>query len=658
MSRLTSVINENFIRRLQALQQGGSSKGQALGAAKGESVSIAQTLRFGARTFVTGVQRLNVAISSLNVVQTGFDALRGLTDSMLELAKKSLKENTSDAERSRLNSEYQDLGGSFLKVIEKLNGGTVKYLTKDGLKDIFQQTGLDPDTADSVAELFGKFVTEGTDELLVSDEVKPTKSAAPLKTSGSTAPIKVDKGVTVTTAEVTSVGIRFNATDDATFTGTNPAQNSVIGRSFDGSYTGLQESLTSGVSLIGAQSTTGATFLQSTQDFVGSNPSGNAQIFVANDNSGVTSQLTNNSSATVSFKSASMSDDGLVGVVREYDSSSSLSSVVLYQRSSKTADPSTVIRTVLAANVAAVDFEPSINRAGTQVVYDNGSAGAELKPVSGGASNAFLSSQSDVKDAVFTSQNEVSVLHGTGPYSISSISNTSSGYDTTLASGLTNATKASFDGLEASSSGTVGYVGYLDNTNQFKIVTNQGGAVSSIDFSAATSLSDVSLAFRGSTTRVVVGAVGQFGTDSSPHLYQATTARGERKSFPEFSKLFGGESDILTRASASSVINHLEAIRDRIDENQETLNDAKDVLGSNLDLVRASGLAFLDMSNQISGAAEAGDVATELASRIRQDAKSAVSQASNLELIIVAALTAQGDVSTASSSKTVTGTSS
>lgn len=648
MTRLTSVINENFIRRLQGLQQGGSSKNQGLQSLKGESVSVSQTLRFGARTFVTGVQRLNIAISSLNVVQTGFDSLRELTDSMLELAQKSLKENTSDAERSRLNSEYQDLGGAFLKVIEKLNGGDVKYLSKEGLTDIFQQTGLDPDTADGIAELFSRFVTEGTDELLVSDEVKPTKSASPLRTSGSSAPIKVDKGVTVTSGEVTAVGVRFNAVDDTTFTGANSTQNSVIGRSFDGSYTGLQETLSSGVSLIGAQSSTGAAFVQSSQDFVGSNASGLPQVFIADDNSGITSQLTNNSSATVSFQSVSMSDDGLKGVVREYDSATSFSSIVLYERTSKTADPSTTTRTVLAANVAAVDFEPSINRAGTQVVYDSGSAGAEFKAVSGGPSNAFLSGQTDIKDVVFSSENEVSVLHGAGPYSISSLSSTSLGYDATLASGLTNVSKSSLDGLEASSSGNVGYVGYLDNTKQFKIVTNQGGAVSSIDFSSASTLSDVSLAFRGSTTRVVVGAVGQFGADSSSHFYQATTARGDRKSLPEFSKLFAGESDILSRASASSVINHLEAIRDRIDENQQTLNDAKDIIGSNLDLVRAAGFAFLDMSSQITGEPEAKDVATELASRIRADAKSAISQAGNLELIVVAALTAQGEISTSS----------
>jgi hypothetical protein len=649
MTRLTSVINESFLRRLKGLQQGGSSKDQALQSLKGESVSVSQTLRFGARTFVTGVQRLNVAISSLNVVQTGFDSLRGLTDSMLELAHKSLKENTSDAERSRLNSEYQNIGGSFLKVIEKLNGGKVKYLTKAGITDIFQQCGLDPAAADGIAELFSGFVTEGTEDMLISDEVKPTKAAAPVKSLGSSSPIKVDKGVTVTAGAVTAMGVRFNATDDGTFSGSNPTQNSVIGRSFDGNYSGLQETLSSGASIIGAQSSNGAVCLQSTQDFVGSNASGRAQVFVADDISGVTSQLTNNASATVSFMSASMSDDGLKGVVREYNSSTSLSSIVMYERSSKTADPSTITRTVLAANVAAVDFEPSINRAGTQIVYDNGGAGAVLRAFSGGGSNAFLAGQSNVKDVVFSAENEVAVLHGAGPYSISSISSTSSGYDRTLASGLTNVSKSSFDGLEASSSGSLGYVGYLDNTNLFKIITNEGGAVSNVDFSSAITLTDVSLAFRGSTSRLVIGAVGQFGTDTSSHLYQSTTARGDRKSLPEFSKLFGGESDILSRASASSVINNLEAIQERIAENQQTLNDAKDIIGSNLDLVRAAGVAFLDMSDQITGEPEARDVAAELARRIRADAKSAVSQAGNLELVVVAALTAEGEISNTSS---------
>ena len=642
MTRLTSVINESFIKRLQGLQQTGGARDKALASLKGEKISVSQTLRFGARTFASGVQRLNVAISSLNIVGNGLDSLEAITGSMLELAQKSLKENTSQSERSQLNSEYQDLGDTFLKVIERLNGGKVKFLTKEGVSDIFKQVGLDPSQADGIAELFSQFVGEGADELLVSDEIKPTKSAPSIKSSGSLSPLEIDKGVAVTTAKVTAKGARFSAIDDATFTGANVASTSIIGRSYDGSYTGLQETLLSNVSLVGSQSSTGSVFLESSQNFTGSNPSELAQVFVANDSSLVTSQLTNNASSTVSFKSVSMSDNGLKGIVREYDSSISRSSVVLYERSSETANPSTTTRTVLASNISAVDFEPAINRAGTHVVYDNGGTGAELKELSAGGVNSFLSGLANVRDVTFSGQDEVAVLHGAGTYSLSSVKATSSNFERTLASGLTN---ASFDSVEATPNGSLGYIGYLDNTKQFKIITNEGGAVSSIDFSAATALTDVSIALRGSSSRIVVGAVGQLGGDTSSHLYQATTTRGERKSLPEFSKLFGGESDILSRASAASVINNLGAIRDRINENREALNDAKEIIGSNLDLVRAAGFASLNLSKEITGAPEARDVANELARRIRADAPQALSQAGNLELVIVAALTGQGALS-------------
>ena len=54
-------------------------------------------------------------------------------------------------------------------------------------------------------------------------------------------------------------------------------------------------------------------------------------------------------------------------------------------------------------------------------------------------------------------------------------------------------------------------------------------------------------------------------------------------------------------------------------------------------------MAFLDLSEQITSTAEAEDVANQLRDRIQRDAPAALSQAENLEAIIVAALALNPD---------------
>jgi flagellin-like hook-associated protein FlgL len=308
MTSLSSVINESFILRLKGLQGSSSSGGSLAKGAGSDSVSLRQTLRFGAKTFATGVERLNYAISSVNIAQSGLDGLGKLTDDMLSLAEKAAKDTTGGSERVRLNAEYQEKGTEFLNVIEKLNSGDTKYLTKQSLKDVLSQVGLDPKDSDSISEVFDQLVGEGTEGVLISDEIQPEKPVS-------------------------------------------------------------------------------------------------------------------------------------------------------------------------------------------------------LKP------SALPSSQ------------------------------------------------------------------------------------------------------------------------------------GERRTVPKFSELFGGGSNILTRAAAVSVKANLEAVKDRIDENSSVLDKAVEVIGSNLDLVRSAGLAFLGISDQIQGEEDAAEVATQLAQKIREDSPRAVSQADNLELIVVAALTSAGSLS-------------
>jgi hypothetical protein len=69
------------------------------------------------------------------------------------------------------------------------------------------------------------------------------------------------------------------------------------------------------------------------------------------------------------------------------------------------------------------------------------------------------------------------------------------------------------------------------------------------------------------------------------------------------------DADISDRPSAYSVLNDLKAIKAQIKTNTTALEDAKEVIGKNLELVRAAGFAFLDLSSQITTSDDAASVA-------------------------------------------------
>jgi hypothetical protein len=102
--------------------------------------------------------------------------------------------------------------------------------------------------------------------------------------------------------------------------------------------------------------------------------------------------------------------------------------------------------------------------------------------------------------------------------------------------------------------------------------------------------------------------------------------------------LFDPATNILSRESAFEVLHDLKALKGQIDTNQEVVQKLQQKISLNLDLVRAVGLSFLSTSEQITSIDDATTVAKRLRSEIRKDAGAALSQAENLEPIVVAAL--------------------
>lgn len=104
-------------------------------------------------------------------------------------------------------------------------------------------------------------------------------------------------------------------------------------------------------------------------------------------------------------------------------------------------------------------------------------------------------------------------------------------------------------------------------------------------------------------------------------------------------ELFDTERRLKNRPDAYRFLRDLSGLEKQIEKNDKALEHLGQVVGENLKLARATGLAFLDQSNsQIENPQEAEEVARQLRMKIRANAGAAVSQADNLEAITVASL--------------------
>lgn len=125
------------------------------------------------------------------------------------------------------------------------------------------------------------------------------------------------------------------------------------------------------------------------------------------------------------------------------------------------------------------------------------------------------------------------------------------------------------------------------------------------------------------------------GAGQAP-MPNALTARRSQSAAER--SLFDPATNILTRESAFEVLHDLKALKGQLDTNQEVVQKLQQKISLNLDLVRAAGLSFLSASEQITSIDDATSIAKRLRSEIRRDAAAALSQAENLEPIVVAAL--------------------
>lgn len=319
---LDSVISGTLINRFRGLASSGGAGSSVTRALSGNSVTISQGLRIGARTFSSAVQSLNSTIALANIGRATLEKLGELTDSMIVLAERASKASTGDQTRARLNRDFRKLADEFLRVVEKSKLGEENFLTVEGLSAIFMNVGLDKETSDSIAAVFSKFVLAEDGDSLASDEIKGTRPVR-IPASGFAGPASDTTYAfsRLTNSNITSGAVYSSgaiAQDSDTPLGQNPGYESLISIGNGGTVSEMAAgSLTGDVTLKAVNEATGYSVIESSQDFLGFS-AGGSQLFLVDNTGNVVHQITNNASG-YTYGSVDISADNLTIAYYEDD---------------------------------------------------------------------------------------------------------------------------------------------------------------------------------------------------------------------------------------------------------------------------------------------------------------------------------------------------
>lgn len=658
---LSSVIDKSFVLRLAGTAQKGTSASSLARALQGgaSQTSLSSGLRFGAQTYATAIQGLNATISYMNISRGTLLELSQLTDKLITVTERAASSSTSIQARRELDTEFKRLGAEFQRIVENADVGGREVLTVEGIKEIFETVGLDEKTSQSIAEIFERFVTPEDDETLASEEVKGSR---PVKISPSAFTTKGVSSVGYHLEQITNSAIQTGFVtkptapyeDVDTILNINPTVQSLLVKNPDGGDDGLSTTLISSIDVLAVNETDGSSIIASTNNFLGYNSDNINQLFLVDSGGNVVHQLTNESGASnVFYDSADISSDDRTIAITLTDPNSTTNRYKVYKVSvtgSFGADPATAnsTTTVATANSLAPDnFNGiKISNSGSYIAYLNTSGRVSFRNAAL-TEDAFLVADATATDYGFFADGSLEVLRS---------GNSTAGYaygDGVYQTGISGFSISDIEGLE---SGT-GYFSVRDTTNNRIRVYQITGLAPTLHTSYNLGGGDtyvsmnMSLSDEGNVDVGVVGNIPSLNADSDRELYklttdpQTSTIQSLRKNV-EYNSIFDSARSIRTRPEALTMLEDLNALKTQISDNLDALTYATEIIGKNIDLVRATGLALLEITDKLTGEEEADEVARKVRDEVRKNAGAAISQAENLENILLAALTISSDTFT------------
>jgi hypothetical protein len=685
VASLEKVVNGSFVRRFQGLATGAASSTSPLGGSS--TVTVADGLRLGARTFATAVQGLNATISFVNISRNTLSQLGKVVGDMVNLAEEASQNGVGSDGRAEINFKFKKLVQKFRQVVSNSEIGGDDYLTSDGIGAILQKMGLTEEVSNRLKKIFDAFALPKTEGKFASEAYKASRPleipdsvfAAPVsKTIYRLQNVSNNSGdIDSSSASIAPNGGVFRATD--TLLNQNPGAGAVFAVDQNGTITSqgagtlvaphdITEIMAVNELNLNASSKPGYSLVKSTGNLFGNfNPSNFEQVFMLDETGSVVAQVTNND-GTLSYTAADLSADGLSYVIatKYFDGVDYTYQAGKLTASSIGEDPS-IMWAAAEAGVSRTTAlnDPGISRVeispdGTHLLISNLPATYSsyflFQNASGGgggvdfASSFYTSAASHVAFVGATSQIAIAEASTVKTYSFFAAGTT------TVLSGVSIDSFAALG--TATQAGIGGYFSYYDSTDQSihlysvnsgltaatAVDMNSSNSSTSYSLGASASVGTLSMALRsdGYVDLGIAGKITDVGGGES-ELYrlafnaQSLPGRRTGLSSTEPGKIL--DWDLSTRPDAFRALQDLKKLREQITENIETLDKVTDFIGENLDLVRAAGFAFLDLSNQITTETDADQVALELQAAIRRNARGSLAQAENLTSIVVASLT-------------------
>lgn len=638
---LSKIVNEEFITTLQKMSSLSSTTSKSSSSSDSSSVTLSSTFQSGAGIYANSISALNSLVSYLNVSKGTLDSLLELTDSMISLAKKAKSSTIGTQTRNKLNVQYSKLIRSFEEILTKADKSDKNILTKDGLTSLFEIVGLKPDVSASIAELFDEFVFEGDDKILASKEIKTkTQTAIPYSS--------LIKEATSETSKYSEIKI------------TN--LNSLEGTSKEN---------------IGSAVSTNASVVNQLID-------GNNTVSFISKNTGETNTIGNDG---YQYKLKAVNETTGFSVISKYENDEMLSDLYLYDNTGtliqRLTDDSKRYGEVAISDDSKSILYSSINNLNESslekiTISNLGEAGVienlETQVTDGSIKYDNLKISSDGNYFAYTNL-ETNINYLKNYDTLENDDNFSAKTSVTQFDFLNSNMLAIYDGENIKSytyggmendiaknvnidnlvaienkNGNHSYICYVDNTQgAIKVINDDNTQI--IDYrynSLEDSLSNISLTYNtsGVVELGILGKISSISKDSNEELYRVN---GERTiKYSKASKIattvFDATLNLKSPANAYRVIDALSTLKEQLETNLEVMKKATNVINLNIDLVRATGFALLDLSEQVTSADDAETLARKLKNKIRSDAPQALSQAENLEPLAIAAMMLNNDI--------------
>lgn len=647
-------------------------------------MDITTSLRTGARIFAVGVQTLNSTISFLNTTKQDLQEILNIADKVVSLAERAADRQTGRSARNELFVEFRRLATEYHRIVDNAKIGDYEVLKAEDISGALELVGLDKNTSDSIAAIFKRFYLSEKDDLLASEYVKgprPVRIPPHYAAMAGTGPVGTGNGdgsfsayTTMTTAldvgqKILTGEFTGDSYDDFVVYGSNAGSTHSF-ELFEGQGDGTFVSR----GTFGSGGAGGEAFA------VDVNNDGKLDLLPTAQGSGQAIMLSNGNgtfSATACF-----SVNGSRSVTGLFDSDVYQDAVSVSLDGHRYFYHGNGDGTFDAPTTGAYVGSTSPPSLAVGDIYNNGKL--DFVDFRGwGSGEGYVASNVGGNDGSFTTTYLIPLVEpdpvfialgnmdgdafpdlvtadGNGVVRIrqgyemeggSPFDSTFSpaGYDTTGTSETVSDVKLadingdSFTDVIALHSGSPSVFGVdvflgngdgtLNAPTLYDVYNGSPGTSLNLIDSHNDGIEDI-ITLSDRTISLVLGNGNGSTAPATTSTYVAVPYHST-----DYSSLFADERKLKNQGDGIYLFTDAKEFKRQIEKNIKAIDYALEIVQKNIDLVRGAGFAFLDEASQITSSDEAALIAQQLQTMIRQNAAAALSQAENLNPIVVASLT-------------------